>query len=147
MIATCDVTTTELSPGDQFIIMASDGFWDLFSNEEAADLAMNALRTHQVEPEHLAQFLAQSSYDLGSLDNITVLVIYLGTGAIGRTPSQTVPNSPTRPPESPSAHADCDSVPVTSSSSSFSCSSTISVPSSPSYDCHASHPGAATVSL
>ncbi|XP_005095331.1 protein phosphatase 1L [Aplysia californica] len=54
-----------------FIIMASDGLWDVFSNEEAAQFISERLD----EPHFGAKSLALQAYYRGSLDNITVMVI------------------------------------------------------------------------
>lgn len=54
-----------------FLILASDGLWDTFSNEEACTFALEHLK----EPDFGAKSLAMESYKRGSVDNITVLVI------------------------------------------------------------------------
>lgn len=56
-----------------FLILASDGLWDAFSNEEAAFYVRQRLH----EPHLGAKSLAMQAYQRGSVDNITVLVINL----------------------------------------------------------------------
>lgn len=72
VIANPDVLTFDLSHHDpQFIILASDGLWDTFTNEEAVE----CIKQHINDSFHGAQYLTIQSYNRGSLDNITVLVI------------------------------------------------------------------------
>ncbi|CAH1391589.1 unnamed protein product [Nezara viridula] len=74
VIADPDILTFEL--GDhkpEFIVLASDGLWDTFSNEEVVSF----IRTRLHEPHFGAKSITLQSYYRGSLDNITVLVINL----------------------------------------------------------------------
>ncbi|VVC34420.1 Hypothetical protein CINCED_3A020694 [Cinara cedri] len=72
VIANPDVLTFDLSHHDpQFIILASDGLWDTFTNEEAVE----CIKKHIDDSFHGAQYLTIQSFNRGSLDNITVLVI------------------------------------------------------------------------
>uniref|UniRef100_A0A2S2PBY3 Protein phosphatase 1L n=1 Tax=Schizaphis graminum TaxID=13262 RepID=A0A2S2PBY3_SCHGA len=72
VIANPDVLTFDLSHHEpQFIILASDGLWDTFTNEEAIE----CIKKHIDDSFHGAQYLTMQSYNRGSLDNITVLVI------------------------------------------------------------------------
>ncbi|XP_059167936.1 LOW QUALITY PROTEIN: protein phosphatase 1L-like [Physella acuta] len=54
-----------------FIILATDGLWDVFSNEDAVRFISERLD----EPHLGAKSLALQAYYRGSLDNITVMVI------------------------------------------------------------------------
>ncbi|KAI8770481.1 protein phosphatase 1L [Biomphalaria glabrata] len=54
-----------------FIILATDGLWDVFSNEDAVQFIKERLD----EPHFGAKSLALQAYYRGSLDNITVMVI------------------------------------------------------------------------
>ncbi|KAE8742097.1 hypothetical protein FOCC_FOCC012371 [Frankliniella occidentalis] len=74
VIANPDILTFDLSNHKpQFIILASDGLWDTFSNEEAVAF----VRERLTEPHMGAKSLTLQSYYRGSLDNITVVVINL----------------------------------------------------------------------
>lgn len=55
----------------KFLILASDGLWDTFSNEEAVAF----IRKHLHEPLFGAKSLTHQAYQRGSVDNISVLVI------------------------------------------------------------------------
>ena len=59
----------------RFIILASDGLWDVFSNEEAAAYVSSRL----AEKHHGAKSLVIEAYKRGSVDNITVMVVVLAS--------------------------------------------------------------------
>ncbi|XP_045200837.2 protein phosphatase 1L-like [Mercenaria mercenaria] len=72
IIAEPDILTfnlREVQP--KFIILATDGLWDCFSNEEAVQFILERLD----EPHFGAKSLILQAYYRGSLDNITVMVI------------------------------------------------------------------------
>lgn len=54
-----------------FVILATDGLWDVLSNEEAVAF----VRDHIHEPDFGAKTLALHAYSLGSQDNITVAIL------------------------------------------------------------------------
>lgn len=57
------------------IIIASDGLWDVLSIEEAADIALTTDQHSHGGVIQVAAALAEESQDLGSRDDVTVLVI------------------------------------------------------------------------
>ena len=59
-----------------FIILASDGLWDTFSNEESVAF----IKEHLNEPDFGAKSITMQSYMRGSVDNVTVLVIVFVNG-------------------------------------------------------------------
>ncbi|XP_014217466.1 protein phosphatase 1L [Copidosoma floridanum] len=72
VVADPDILTFDLDDHNpMFILLASDGLWDTFSNEEAVAFVKERID----EPHFGAKSLALSSYSGGSLDNITVVVI------------------------------------------------------------------------
>jgi len=71
-ILSFDLTDLKLHQ-PSFLILASDGLWDAFSNEEAAYYVRQRLH----ETHMGAKSLAMQAYQRGSVDNITVLVIDL----------------------------------------------------------------------
>lgn len=74
VIADPDILTFDLSDHKPlFIILASDGLWDTFSNEEA----VNFIKERLNEPHYGAKSLTLQSYYRGSLDNISIIVINL----------------------------------------------------------------------
>lgn len=56
----------------QYIIMASDGLWDVFSNQEAVDFISPYVNTEDLFG---AKQLAEKAMKKGSTDNITVMVV------------------------------------------------------------------------
>mmetsp|Transcript_22394 Transcript_22394/g.54225 ORF Transcript_22394/g.54225 Transcript_22394/m.54225 type:complete len:610 (-) Transcript_22394:110-1939(-) len=60
-----------------FIILASDGLWDVLSNQEAVDLAWQIIKENKngTGYQEAAEVLTQESYVRGSLDNIGVCVV------------------------------------------------------------------------
>uniref|UniRef100_A0A1I8P0Q7 PPM-type phosphatase domain-containing protein n=1 Tax=Stomoxys calcitrans TaxID=35570 RepID=A0A1I8P0Q7_STOCA len=77
VIANPDILTFDLNDHKpSFLILASDGLWDTFTNEEACSY----IKDHLHEPDYGAKSLAMQSYQRGSVDNITVLVIAFKNG-------------------------------------------------------------------
>ncbi|KAK3589923.1 hypothetical protein CHS0354_034940 [Potamilus streckersoni] len=80
VIADPDILTfdlNELQP--EFMILASDGLWDCFSNEDAVDYVRERLD----EPHFGAKSLVLQAYYRGSLDNITVMVVNFKQSYLG----------------------------------------------------------------
>lgn len=74
VIADPDILTFDLVDHKPlFVILASDGLWDTFSNEEA--IAFIKERLH--EPDFGVKSITLQAYYRGSLDNITVVVVNL----------------------------------------------------------------------
>ncbi len=55
-----------------FLIVACDGVWDVMSDQEAVDLLVNI-----EDAQKAAEKLVQSAIDLGSRDNVSVVVLKL----------------------------------------------------------------------
>jgi len=66
----------ELQPNDDFIILACDGLWDCVTYQEAIDKASQELSLG-VHPKEVAKTLVDLSFDKGSTDNISVIVVLL----------------------------------------------------------------------
>ncbi|KAG8058112.1 hypothetical protein GUJ93_ZPchr0002g23271 [Zizania palustris] len=60
----------------EFLILASDGLWDVVTNEEAV-----AMVKPIQDPEQAAKRLLQEAYQRGSADNITVVIVRFLEGA------------------------------------------------------------------
>lgn len=72
-----DLTEQELSDRD-FIVMASDGLWDVISNQEVVHLVALEANKAGWSPDHLtaiANKLCMEAFRRGSMDNITVVII------------------------------------------------------------------------
>ena len=59
---------------DHYIVLATDGVWDVLSNEEVARLVIEA-----DEPQWASKIVMEEAYGRGSMDNICVVVIDLRT--------------------------------------------------------------------
>ncbi|XP_039763751.1 protein phosphatase 1L [Pararge aegeria] len=72
VIADPDILTFNLNDHKpMFVVLASDGLWDTFTNEEAVKFIKERLD----EPDYGAKSLTLQAYYRGSVDNITVLVL------------------------------------------------------------------------
>lgn len=70
VIATPDVREETLGPDDEFIILASDGLWDVVSNQDAVNLVRDVR-----DPEKAAKKLAEEAMSRGSNDNVSAIVV------------------------------------------------------------------------
>ncbi|KAL5226722.1 hypothetical protein ABZP36_014987 [Zizania latifolia] len=87
VIAEPEVTVMDRTDRDEFLILASDGLWDVVSNEAACKIARNCLsgRAASRFPESVsgstatdaAALLAELAISRGSKDNISVVVVEL----------------------------------------------------------------------
>jgi serine/threonine protein phosphatase PrpC len=58
------------------LILACDGVWDVFTDQQAADLLMERYKKNGPF-ENAAEVLVQSALKAGSTDNITAIVVFL----------------------------------------------------------------------
>merc|ERR1719440_1250998 len=83
-----DVTSTDLTAQDTFVINACDGLWDVVSDQQAIELVNQSLR--ELEPfrrqlqhegravsEILSRMLVEEALARGSNDNVSCVVIFL----------------------------------------------------------------------
>lgn len=68
-------TTVVDEEHDEFLIVACDGVWDVFEDQEAVDLVSEALGDQGTT--NVAQKLVSKCIDRGTTDNVTALVIEL----------------------------------------------------------------------
>lgn len=69
-----DITQRELVPEDDFLVLASDGLWDVFRANEVAEVCYT-LQKQGVS--RIADQLVQLALTRGSMDNITAVVVSL----------------------------------------------------------------------
>lgn len=69
------VSTRELCHDDELMIIACDGLWDKVTYDDAMQCAVS-LRKSGMAPAEVAKSLAQLSLERGSVDNVTVLVVF-----------------------------------------------------------------------
>ncbi|WMV34174.1 hypothetical protein MTR67_027559, partial [Solanum verrucosum] len=68
-----EITLTTLSAEDEYIVMASDGLWDVISEKDV----VNIIRDTVKEAGMCSKRLATEAAEKGSKDNINVIVIFL----------------------------------------------------------------------
>eukprot|EP00457_Paulinella_chromatophora_P000520 gb/GEZN01000520.1/.p1 GENE.gb/GEZN01000520.1/~~gb/GEZN01000520.1/.p1 ORF type:complete len:1402 (+),score=227.88 gb/GEZN01000520.1/:231-4208(+) len=90
-----EIRRHELEPGDEFIIVASDGVWELISNAEAVSVVAHA----QGDPRLACELLFRESdrrwrEEEEVVDDISALVIYLNPTAYTGAASPIMPMQP-----------------------------------------------------
>lgn len=81
--ATPDVTIRELTLADEFIILASDGLWDVVSSQQAVNFVRRRLMDHR-DVARAATELAEKAQQKKTQDNVTVVVLGLNEHIAGR---------------------------------------------------------------
>ena len=72
LVAEADIVEIDIEKEKpKFLIIATDGLWDVFSNEEATQFIQESLN----EPFMGSKGIVLQAYHRGSMDNITVMVI------------------------------------------------------------------------
>mmetsp|Transcript_112779 Transcript_112779/g.318836 ORF Transcript_112779/g.318836 Transcript_112779/m.318836 type:complete len:286 (-) Transcript_112779:134-991(-) len=86
-----DITSTELTDQDMFVIVACDGLWDVVEDQESVNLVLEGIRelmslmpnlgqdslTHKRSmAEVLARMLVEEALARGTSDNVTCLMIF-----------------------------------------------------------------------
>jgi len=74
----------ELDNRDRFIILACDGLWDAFENQQAVNFVLNELdKTKNLKSDHkqknqknIAYLLAKEAIERGSRDNVSVIIVF-----------------------------------------------------------------------
>ena len=69
-----DITERELTSQDDFVVLASDGLWDVFSANEVAEVCYSWQR---YGVSRIADQLVQLALTRGSMDNVTAIVVSL----------------------------------------------------------------------
>jgi hypothetical protein len=67
-----DVRHHKVEVGDDFLVLATDGLWDVLTNEQASAIVLSCSTASSA-----AAALTAEAFRLGSLDNITALVVDL----------------------------------------------------------------------
>jgi serine/threonine protein phosphatase PrpC len=75
VIAEPEIQEHRLSLGDDFLVLASDGLWDVLAVQECADLVQRHFQ--RGTPQSCAEMLTERALRKGSMDNITALVVDL----------------------------------------------------------------------
>jgi serine/threonine protein phosphatase PrpC len=70
-------TCVELSDNSQFVILACDGLWDVFEDQECVSYVKDLFDNHNYSAQEVARSLLEKSLEKGSTDNISIMVIRL----------------------------------------------------------------------
>ncbi|XP_019176596.1 PREDICTED: probable protein phosphatase 2C 59 [Ipomoea nil] len=70
VVADPEIKEEKVDSSLEFLILASDGLWDVVTNEEAVSMVKPI-----PEPEEAAKRLMQEAYQRGSADNITIIIV------------------------------------------------------------------------
>lgn len=73
-VAEPEVQIIPLTDKDLFLVLATDGIYDVLNNQEVVDLVMN----HWDDPAEAARSVVRTAFKKGSEDNLTALVIQFG---------------------------------------------------------------------
>lgn len=84
----------DLKYGDDFLILACDGLWDVMTYQEAVDNVAKDL-SKGLDAEVVARHLVDKALNIGSTDNISAIVVYLKWHKIVEVSSQ-VSTSPAK---------------------------------------------------
>ncbi|XP_004681159.1 PREDICTED: protein phosphatase 1F isoform X2 [Condylura cristata] len=72
-----DASSHELTGSEDYLLLACDGFFDVISHQEVADLVQGHLVRQEGSGLHVAEELVAAARERGSHDNITVMVVFL----------------------------------------------------------------------
>eukprot|EP00470_Lotharella_oceanica_P015567 CAMPEP_0170192986 /NCGR_PEP_ID=MMETSP0040_2-20121228/55752_1 /TAXON_ID=641309 /ORGANISM="Lotharella oceanica, Strain CCMP622" /LENGTH=130 /DNA_ID=CAMNT_0010441489 /DNA_START=11 /DNA_END=403 /DNA_ORIENTATION=- len=68
-----EISEYTLNEDDQFVVLASDGLWDVLSPQKTVDILGNTVK----HADYGAKSIVADALQLGSDDNITSIVVYL----------------------------------------------------------------------
>lgn len=71
-----EVSVTRLTKEDSFVVLGTDGLFDVMTSEDVCEYIRKETRKKGCNVERLAERLANRAYQLGSEDNITVLIAF-----------------------------------------------------------------------
>lgn len=78
-----DVTIHERTEGDDVLILACDGLWDVMSSEEAVNTARRIFASGETSMVKIAEEMLDLALDKGSKDNISAVVARLPGARLG----------------------------------------------------------------
>ena len=71
-----EVIALPLEKEDEFIILATDGLWDVFESNEAVDLVQRLIE-QGLPRDQVARWIVEESMRRGTYDNVTVVIVWL----------------------------------------------------------------------
>ena len=69
-----DVLDHAVEEGEEFMLLASDGLWEVFTSQSAVDFAREHLRSHN-DPRGCSEALIGEALRRGTTDNVSVVVL------------------------------------------------------------------------
>lgn len=73
-----EIRVLKLTPQDEFLLLACDGLFDVFTSDQAVQFAKEALVNHNGNPQAVAEALISEAIDgRKSRDNVTAIVVLL----------------------------------------------------------------------
>ncbi|MQL83770.1 hypothetical protein Taro_016256 [Colocasia esculenta] len=81
VVAEPEIQEQEMDDDLEFLVLASDGLWDVVPNEDAVSLARG-----EEDPEAAARRLTETAFARGSADNITCIVVRFHHGRTAADP-------------------------------------------------------------
>ena len=73
VISTPDIYTVKLGLANKYVVIATDGLWDVFSNQEVIDIVLLS----RINPKNICLDLLQGARTRGSTDNLTIILFEL----------------------------------------------------------------------
>lgn len=73
-LLTQDIHVQRVCPGDEFVIIACDGLWDVLSSQQAVNFVRRRLRSHR-NVQQAAEELIQKAIAMNSIDNVSAVVV------------------------------------------------------------------------
>jgi len=97
-----DISVSERRASDQFIILACDGIWDVMQNQEVAKFVMDAAKAGKPLAT-ICEAVIDRCLDLGSRDNMSVIIVALPGAPKISSGSSSASSSPASSPRGASA--------------------------------------------
>lgn len=72
-----EITIITMTQDDEFVVVATDGLWDVLSSADVVALVHSLMESDGVEGDQIVQLLVEEALRRGSNDNITVIIIWL----------------------------------------------------------------------
>eukprot|EP00595_Chromulina_sp_UTEXLB2642_P001524 CAMPEP_0196766928 /NCGR_PEP_ID=MMETSP1095-20130614/32909_1 /TAXON_ID=96789 ORGANISM="Chromulina nebulosa, Strain UTEXLB2642" /NCGR_SAMPLE_ID=MMETSP1095 /ASSEMBLY_ACC=CAM_ASM_000446 /LENGTH=334 /DNA_ID=CAMNT_0042131993 /DNA_START=108 /DNA_END=1112 /DNA_ORIENTATION=- len=78
-----DIMIHERKPVDEILVLACDGLWDVFSNDDVVSMALDLFRNGESNMVLISEELVDMALNKGSRDNISVITVKLPGAKIG----------------------------------------------------------------
>jgi len=71
-----------LDGSEDFVILACDGLWDVIPPWQAVEIVVDYVKEYGVDAHKAAKWLLSQAIELGSQDNVTVVVVFFENGPL-----------------------------------------------------------------